>query len=144
MVELSSFTSALTWGSVRHIGHERDPLGGRFEKDRFFATQAVPGATQTEGIPRESNPFDARLSGRLLQANDLRWMVGVQTESLIGGRQWSALNAAPFGARAASTEPLLSKRSVWEVLDLYAGSVDAPADWATQHDHYIYGSPRKL
>jgi hypothetical protein len=28
------------------------------------------------------------------------------------------------------------------VLKQHAGSVEAPADWAEQHDHYLYGTPK--
>lgn len=31
---------------------------------------------------------------------------------------------------------------VWQVLSDAAGSVSAPADWAAQHDHYLYGTPK--
>jgi hypothetical protein len=29
------------------------------------------------------------------------------------------------------------------VLEQLMGTVDAPSDWATEHDHYLYGTPRK-
>ena len=32
-------------------------------------------------------------------------------------------------------------RNAWDVLDELTGTVDAPIDWASEHDHYIYGSP---
>ena len=31
----------------------------------------------------------------------------------------------------------------WDFLTSLIGSVEAPADWATEHDHYLYGSPRR-
>ena len=34
-------------------------------------------------------------------------------------------------------------QSAWDVLAQLAGSVDAPADWAAEHDHYLYGSPKR-
>lgn len=33
--------------------------------------------------------------------------------------------------------------TVWDVLDSLAGSIDAPADWAQEHDHYLYGTPKR-
>ena len=33
--------------------------------------------------------------------------------------------------------------SVWDLLETLAGTVDAPRDWAVEHDHYLYGSPRR-
>ncbi|MBN3868894.1 MAG: hypothetical protein V7L00_10245 [Nostoc sp.] len=31
---------------------------------------------------------------------------------------------------------------VWDVLEDLTGTVDAPEDWASQHDHYLYGTPK--
>ncbi|MEO0534675.1 MAG: hypothetical protein AAF215_12520 [Cyanobacteria bacterium P01_A01_bin.123] len=32
---------------------------------------------------------------------------------------------------------------VWDVLDSLTGSVEAPADWSVEHDHYLYGTPKR-
>jgi hypothetical protein len=31
----------------------------------------------------------------------------------------------------------------WTVLQKLSGSVEAPADWSAEHDHYLYGTPKK-
>lgn len=31
----------------------------------------------------------------------------------------------------------------WSVLDNLTGSVDAPPDWAREHDHYLYAAPKQ-
>lgn len=31
----------------------------------------------------------------------------------------------------------------WALLAQLAGSVAAPADWSEQHDHYLYGTPKR-
>lgn len=31
----------------------------------------------------------------------------------------------------------------WDVLDRLAGTVHAPPDWALEHDHYLYGTPKR-
>jgi hypothetical protein len=31
----------------------------------------------------------------------------------------------------------------WGVLDRLTGTVDGPEDWAQEHDHYLYGSPKR-
>jgi hypothetical protein len=31
----------------------------------------------------------------------------------------------------------------WDVLDALAGTLEGPVDWAGQHDHYLYGSPKR-
>jgi len=35
------------------------------------------------------------------------------------------------------------EQSAWDVLEQLAGTVDAPADWAAEHDHYLYGSSKR-
>ena len=39
-------------------------------------------------------------------------------------------------------EPAASAGDAWDVLEEHAGSVEAPPDWASEHDHYLYGSPK--
>jgi hypothetical protein len=39
--------------------------------------------------------------------------------------------------------PAASDMGAWDVLESLAGTIEAPADWATQHDHYLYGTPKK-
>jgi hypothetical protein len=31
----------------------------------------------------------------------------------------------------------------WSELSALAGTIEAPPDWAAQHDHYLYGSPKR-
>lgn len=31
----------------------------------------------------------------------------------------------------------------WDVLEAIAGTVDAPNDWSAEHDHYLYGTPKR-
>jgi hypothetical protein len=33
-------------------------------------------------------------------------------------------------------------QDAWEVLEELAGAVEAPSDWAAEHDHYLYGTPK--
>ncbi len=33
--------------------------------------------------------------------------------------------------------------SAWDVLDRMIGSVKAPPDWSAEHDHYLYGTPKR-
>ncbi|NJK50078.1 antitoxin family protein [Candidatus Gracilibacteria bacterium] len=32
--------------------------------------------------------------------------------------------------------------NAWDVLETFAGSVEAPEDWSSEHDHYLYGTPK--
>jgi hypothetical protein len=31
----------------------------------------------------------------------------------------------------------------WDVLSSLTGTVEAPADWSSEHDHYLYGVPKR-
>jgi hypothetical protein len=35
-----------------------------------------------------------------------------------------------------------SSEDAWSVLGELAGTYDGPSDWSSQHDHYIYGTPK--
>ena len=32
--------------------------------------------------------------------------------------------------------------NAWEVLEARTGTVEAPADWSSEHDHYLYTTPK--
>lgn len=40
------------------------------------------------------------------------------------------------GAEAPATD-------AWDLLDEQAGSIEAPEDWASEHDHYLYGTAKR-
>lgn len=40
---------------------------------------------------------------------------------------------------APETQPA----DAWQLLDDLAGTVEAPADWSAEHDHYLYGTPKQ-
>ena len=43
------------------------------------------------------------------------------------------------------SEPIVSgmgEKNAWDVLESLTGSIEAPEDWAEQHDHYLYGTPK--
>jgi hypothetical protein len=42
-----------------------------------------------------------------------------------------------------AAEPAPPTGDAWSVLDSLQGSVNAPADWSAQHDHYLYGTPKR-
>lgn len=31
----------------------------------------------------------------------------------------------------------------WDAIEDLAGTVEAPTDWAIEHDHYLYGTPKR-
>jgi len=43
--------------------------------------------------------------------------------------------------RDASSAPM--DGDAWDVLESLAGTVEAPHDWASEHDHYLYGAPKR-
>ncbi len=44
---------------------------------------------------------------------------------------------------AELTQALTDKKNAWTVLREQAGSVEMPEDWAKEHDHYLYGTPKQ-
>jgi len=36
-----------------------------------------------------------------------------------------------------------TSESGWSAIEALAGTVEAPADWSIEHDHYLYGSPKQ-
>jgi hypothetical protein len=43
----------------------------------------------------------------------------------------------------AQPEAALPDGGVWDLLEQAAGTVEMPADWASEHDHYLYGTPKR-
>ncbi len=41
-------------------------------------------------------------------------------------------------------EKLQKPANAWDVLESLTGTVEAPADWSAEHDHYLYGIPKHL
>jgi len=33
--------------------------------------------------------------------------------------------------------------NAWNVLESLTGTVEAPVDWSAEHDHYLYGTPKR-
>jgi hypothetical protein len=33
--------------------------------------------------------------------------------------------------------------TAWDVLDRLTGTIEGPGDWASEHDHYLYGTPKR-
>ena len=40
-------------------------------------------------------------------------------------------------------DPTATQDDAWDVLDRLAGTVDVPADWTSEHDHYLYGIAKR-
>ncbi|HSN76008.1 MAG TPA: hypothetical protein VL334_13110 [Anaerolineae bacterium] len=58
----------------------------------------------------------------------------------------SPVDLEPNGQYIITIEPYrhkISESSAWDVLEEAAGTVDAPADWAGEHDHYLYGTAKR-
>jgi len=36
-----------------------------------------------------------------------------------------------------------SEETALDVLKKYAGSIEMPPDWSEEHDHYLYGTPKR-
>ena len=40
-------------------------------------------------------------------------------------------------------EETSGKQDLWDVLNSLSGVVEGPVDWAQEHDHYLYGTPKR-
>jgi hypothetical protein len=40
-------------------------------------------------------------------------------------------------------EESLKSRNLWRVLSDLAGKIEGPSDWSREHDHYLYGTPKR-
>jgi hypothetical protein len=65
----------------------------------------------------------------------------LQPEELrkVGQAVQSQLVAPDIGG---PSEPI-SDANAWDVLEQLIGAVEAPADWANEHDHYLSGAPKR-
>lgn len=34
-------------------------------------------------------------------------------------------------------------QEAWDIIEQLIGTVDAPPDWSVEHDHYLYGTPKR-
>jgi hypothetical protein len=53
------------------------------------------------------------------------------------------LEANASGQSPAVPEQPLPGGGVWDLLEQAAGSVEMPPDWAVEHDHHLYGTPKR-
>lgn len=40
-------------------------------------------------------------------------------------------------------ESAIAIGDAWDVLEALAGTVEAPSDWSIEHEHYLYGTPKR-
>lgn len=40
-------------------------------------------------------------------------------------------------------EQPVAKENAWDVLEAMTGTVEAPHDWSSEHDHYLYGTSKR-
>lgn len=43
---------------------------------------------------------------------------------------------------ALRQQHLQTSGNAWDVLESLTGTVEAPADWSAEHDHYLYGTSK--
>jgi hypothetical protein len=80
-----------------------------------------------------NHPLDAHAPAEFVLTRDYR----VSENSLL---QWVERQPRVSAAPPRSTS---ADENAWEVLAALIGSVEGPADWASQHDHYLYGSEKR-
>ncbi len=40
-------------------------------------------------------------------------------------------------------QPPPTEPNAWDVLESLTATIEAPADWSSEHDHYLYGTPKQ-
>ena len=51
-------------------------------------------------------------------------------------------NATPQNAKIdTSSSPAAD--GAWTLLESLTGTIQAPPDWSSEHDHYLYGTPKR-
>ena len=55
----------------------------------------------------------------------------------------SAVDLTPDKTYLISIRDPEADGDAWDLLDALAGTVEAPEDWAREHDHYLYGVPKR-
>lgn len=76
-------------------------------------------------------PDDASLEDAIEELHRLRWV----------GRAHHAVEGEVQEAR--KVPPASPNASAWDLLQRLTGSLSAPSDWASEHDHYLYGTPKR-
>jgi hypothetical protein len=71
------------------------------------------------------------------------------------GAQPESTNGNALGAEPAEVEILIDQlrhqisqtatkiNDGWDVIESLVGTIDAPVDWSIEHDHYLYGTPKR-
>ncbi|HZF39798.1 MAG TPA: hypothetical protein VE715_13305 [Blastocatellia bacterium] len=44
---------------------------------------------------------------------------------------------------ASQPEVTANSAALWDLLEQVTGTINAPFDWAAEHDHYLYGAPKR-
>ncbi len=39
--------------------------------------------------------------------------------------------------------PETTQKNAWDLLEEMAGTYEAPEDWSSEHDHYLYGTTKR-
>jgi hypothetical protein len=39
--------------------------------------------------------------------------------------------------------PPVAEGNAWDILEALTGTFEAPQDWASEHAHYLYGTPKR-
>lgn len=58
----------------------------------------------------------------------------------------SPVDLEPNGQYIITIEPYspkISESNAWDVLEEAVGTLEAPEDWAIEHDHYLYGTAKR-
>jgi hypothetical protein len=75
-----------------------------------------------------------------LTLKGLPFAAGEQVKIIVLPDEKTGLGAEPVGTSGIGMEVRADALAILEAL---SGTIDAPSDWAAEHDHYLYGTPKR-
>jgi hypothetical protein len=125
------------------------PLPKDLQTDLDSIAKTLPeSAYELHELAERYEPLNQRYLAALLD------FPGEGERLKFAGAESGSVNGSTPGTEPAEVEILIkqlrhqisqtAKRSgVWDVIESLVGTVDAPVDWSIEHDHYLYGTPKR-
>ena len=100
----------------------------------------------TLDLPEHLNLTETELRTELAVALFQQERISLDAASQLAGLHqpdFERLIANRFKENPGTEEQGTKEEDAWDVLESFVGTVEAPADWSAEHDHYLYGTPKR-